>query len=136
MKLIELRESNNPTIYAWLEPGTGPSGVRGVRLVYLQPTQAEYDRLIGFAQVEAERGDAKMVERVKQLTKEKHESKKKGTRFNTPDLGWWKTKDDFVKGREGAHGVHKGTIMHKYPNMQFVDSKQEAIKKAEAAGLI
>lgn len=135
MKLIDLCEAQSLPIYAWLEPAVGPNNLRGVALHYIQPLQAELDRILAFAQKEADEGDARAAKRVQDILKQKQQYEKSGQKFFTPDLDWWKNEDDFYAGREGAGGRHQGEIMVKYPNMKFVDDKNTAIAKATESGL-
>lgn len=129
MLLTELHENSAP-VFAWLEPSRGPEDLMGVRLAYIQPLVAHFDKVIKFAQEEGKE------DRAARLMRDKEAYVKRGQSFFTPDFGWWMDEDDFHNGREGFMGVHKGAILHKFPNLRVLSSKQEAIDAAKQAGLI
>lgn len=131
---MRLREINSDVpltededkIYAWLEPSRGPENLKGVRLAYVQDIDKHHDRL---EQQAAAKGDNRWLENIDRLRQDA-EKRPAGSRYYTPDLGWWQSKRDFEEGKTGFGGVTMDSVHTKHPNIEIVGSRKEAVSAA------
>lgn len=129
MQLQEIYQIAEP-VFAWLEQDIGPENIQGVRLAYIQPLVPHFDKLIKFAEDEGNRG------RAERLQQDKKRYLEKGQKYFTPDFGWWMHESDFHEGKNAWQGPSKGTLLHKYPNLQILQSRKQAVEAAKKAGQI
>jgi hypothetical protein len=134
MKLFEIHQR---PVFAWLEPTVGPGGVVGVALKYIRSTDTHLHNLINNAkELLDKRDDDIQLGRIAQLTKQLNQNHKEHRTYDTPSLGWWRDEKDFHQGKEGAKGTHKGDLLHRYPNLSIVKSKDQAVKYSKEHGII
>lgn len=130
MKLNEIAPVGNfPNfpIFAWIESSRGPEDIEGVRLAYIEPRKARHEHNLASATAA---NDERWIANVKRMADQDKQ------KFATPDFGWWDNKDALLSGRPGFMGTTIDMIKGRHPDMKIFSTREEAIKAAEAQGLI
>lgn len=129
MLLTELFKPQ-PPLFAYFEPCDNADGIHGVHLVFIKPLKTWYERNIQDA---ADRNDPQRAARLRSAL-EQHLAH--GRVYDTPELGWWPSEDNFYSGNGSEFGGTKEKLISQYPTLRIKSSKDEALQAVRDAGLI
>jgi hypothetical protein len=102
--------------------------MRGVHLMYVEPRKNRDQYNLSRAQAA---GDQRWIDNIERSANRQHDQS-----YHFGIFDWWRSEKDFLNNAKGFSGVTFVDLEDKYPNLQIMHSKEEAIRAAEEAGII